>query len=164
MSFTNIMYNVMLRPFPSSDARWCRLESQNLAFIIRPNFHRTSSCVHTITIHIYASLLARNNNYVCLLFFQISFPTNTTLHCHRHLPPRLQNTLQLPTHARTQHLAPSCCQICAICLPTSSDICSATAQTLIAILQRLDMFHSEISTHHSGNTDTLISPPLLCTS
>jgi hypothetical protein len=65
-------------------------------------------------------------------------------------------TLQLPTHARTRRLAPSCWQICAMCLPACRDIC-CIALTIIAVLQRLDVFYSEISTRRSGNTDTLTS-------
>jgi hypothetical protein len=44
------------------------------AFTIRRLFHRTSSCVHTLTNHICTWLWAGNNNSVWLLFLQISFP------------------------------------------------------------------------------------------
>ena len=79
--------------------KWCPMMPFGIttffAFTIRQSFHRTSSCFHTLTNHIYTSLWAGNNNSVWLLFFQISFPTNTTHHCPRHLPPRLQNTQEL---------------------------------------------------------------------
>jgi hypothetical protein len=90
----NVECKVTYRPF-----KWCPMMPYGIttffSFIIRQNFHRISSCVHTLTYHIHASLWAENNNSVWLLFFQISFPTHTTQHCHRHLPPRLQNTQEL---------------------------------------------------------------------
>ena len=91
-------YNVECK-VPYLSFKWCPMMPYGIttifAFTIRQNFHRISSCVHTLTNHICTSLCARNNKSVWLLFFQISFPTNTIHHCHRHLPPRLQNTQEL---------------------------------------------------------------------
>ena len=64
-------------------------------FTIRHIFHRTSSCVHTLTNHMCIWLWAVNNNSVWLLFPQIPFPTNTTHRHHRHMPLRLQNSQEL---------------------------------------------------------------------
>jgi len=67
-------------------------------FTIRHFFHRTSSCVHTLTNHIYTWLWAGNNSSVWLLFLQIPFPTDTTHRHHRHMPLRQQNSQELAAY------------------------------------------------------------------
>jgi hypothetical protein len=49
------------------------------------------------TYHIYTWLWVGSHISVWLLFFQISFPTNTPHTCHRHMLPCLQNTQELVT-------------------------------------------------------------------